>query len=300
MFPIPPSGQTAATAGLGPIPARAGVGLKPAHYDRVLADDSLDLWFEVHPENYMGAGGPPHRYLEAIRARHALSFHAVGLSFGADGETSTRHLERLRSLIRRYEPALISDHLSWSEVDGTYLNDLLPLPYTEESLGQVARNIERAQEFLGRRVLIENPSAYLRFKHSTIPEPEFLAALARASGCGLLIDLNNIVVSANNVGLDPAAYVAALPSEAIDEYHLAGHHVRRQGERAILIDNHGSTVSAAVMRLYAEAIARFGPRPTLIEWDTDIPAFDVLLREAARADAVAARTLHRGLDAVPA
>lgn len=296
MFRLPASGL----AGMGPIPARAGVGLKASHYETVLGDSNLDLWFEVHPENYMGAGGPPHRYLEAVRGRHALSFHSVGMSLGAGRETATRHLARLRALIRRYEPALISDHLSWSEACGTYLNDLLPLPYTEESLRQVASNIQHAQEYLGRRLLIENPSEYLRYRHSCIPVAEFLAALARQTGCGLLLDLNNVVVSANNIGIDPSAFLDALPGEAIGEYHLAGHHVRRHEGQVILIDDHGSEVPAAVWQLYADAVARFGRRPTLIEWDTDIPEFDVLAGEAAKANEIAAETKQDKSDAFAA
>jgi uncharacterized protein (UPF0276 family) len=241
-------------------------------------------WLEVHPENYLG-GGPAVRALEAIRREYPLSFHAVGLSVGSARGLDGRHLARIKALVERFQPALVSEHLAWSQTGGAYLNHLLPLPYTEESLAAVCRNVDEVQTTLGRRVLIENPSGYLRFTASTIPEPEFLAALAARTGCGLLCDVNNIHVTAENLGLDARAYLAALPGDAIEEIHLAGHSVNDAEGRPVLIDDHGSPVDAAVWSLYEEALRRFGPRPTLVEWDTAIPPLETLIGEARQADA---------------
>jgi uncharacterized protein (UPF0276 family) len=241
-------------------------------------------WLEVHPENYLG-GGPAVRALEAIRREYPLSFHAVGLSVGSARGLDGRHLARIKALVERFQPALVSEHLAWSQTGGAYLNHLLPLPYTEESLAAVCRNVDEVQTTLGRRVLIENPSSYLRFAASTIPEPEFLAALAARTGCGLLCDVNNIHVTAENLGLDARAYLAALPGDAIEEIHLAGHSVNDAEGRPVLIDDHGSPVDAAVWSLYEEALRRFGPRPTLVEWDTAIPPLETLIGEARQADA---------------
>jgi uncharacterized protein (UPF0276 family) len=270
------------------IPALAGIGLRGPHVAEVVATRPAVAWLEVHPENYMGEG-PGLTLLERIRRDHPLSLHGVGLSLGSAEGIDRAHLARLRRLAQRLEPGLVSEHLSWSVSGGIYLDDLLPLPLTEESLDTVARNVETMQEGLGRRVLVENPSTYLRFRHSTIPEPEFLAELARRTGCGLLCDVNNVYVSCVNLGLDPAAHLDAMPASAVGEIHLAGHfRTERQG-RVLLIDDHGSPVSDRVWALYERALDRFGPIPSLIEWDKEVPSLDVLMREAARADAIARR-----------
>jgi uncharacterized protein (UPF0276 family) len=270
------------------IPALAGIGLRGPHVAEVVATRPAVAWLEVHPENYMGEG-PGLTLLERIRRDYPLSLHGVGLSLGSAEGIDRAHLARLRRLAQRLEPGLVSEHLSWSVSGGIYLDDLLPLPLTEESLDTVARNVETMQEGLGRRVLVENPSTYLRFRHSTIPEPEFLAELARRTGCGLLCDVNNVYVSCVNLGLDPAAHLDAMPASAVGEIHLAGHfRTERQG-RVLLIDDHGSPVSDRVWALYERALDRFGPIPSLIEWDKEVPSLDVLMREAARADAIARR-----------
>jgi uncharacterized protein len=265
------------------IPVAAGIGLRAPHVDAIIATRPAVAWLEVHPENYMG-GGPAVRRLEQIRLDYPLSLHGVGLSLGSAEDLDARHLRRLAALVERVEPALISEHLSWSIAGGRYFNHLLPLPYTDESLDALTRHIEQLQHVLGRRVLIENPSAYLRFKHSPIPEPEFLNELARRTGCGLLCDVNNIYVTAHNLGLDPVAYLDALPLDTVGEIHLAGHSANDADGQTILIDDHGSRVSPEVWQLYQQALARFGPTPTLVEWDTDIPTLDVLLEEARVAE----------------
>jgi uncharacterized protein len=266
------------------LPARAGIGLRSPHVAEVLATRPALAWLEVHPEDYLG-GGPAVRALQAIRQDYPVSFHAVGLSVGTADGLDRRHLGRLKSLADRLEPALVSEHLAWSRVSGAYLNHLLPLPYTDEALAVVCRNVDEVQTTLGRRVLIENPSGYLRFTASTIPEAEFLAALVRRTGCGLLCDVNNVYVTAQNLGVDPVAYLAALPPDAVDEIHLAGHSVNDADGQLLLIDDHGSPVSPAVWALYEHALRRFGAVPTLVEWDTEVPTLEVLLQEARRAEA---------------
>ena len=263
-------------------PGLVGIGLRAPHVAEIIATPPPVGWLEVHVENYLGDGPAP-RVLDVIRRAHPLSLHGVGLSLGSAEGLDRLHLERLAGLVRRIEPALVSEHLSWSITGGAYLNHLLPLPYTEESLELVCRHVSQSQEALGRRLLIENPSSYLRFWHSPIPEPEFLGELARRTGCGLLCDVNNVFVTCHNLGQDPAAYLAALPSDAIGEIHLAGHSSNDVDGRIVLIDDHGSRVAPAVWALYEQAVRRIGPRPTLIEWDTDIPELPVLLEEAARA-----------------
>lgn len=268
------------------IPASAGIGLRFPHHRAVLDEKPGVGWLEVHPENYMG-GGKPLEYLEAIRRDYPLSLHGVGLSLGAADGLDDRHLERLQRVIERVEPGLVSEHLAWSAFDGTHFADLLPLPYTEEALKIFCRNIDVAQERLGRRVLVENPSSYLAYRHSTIPEWEFIAAVASRTGCGVLCDVNNIYVSACNHGFDAHVYLRALAPDSVGEIHLAGHTRRDFGDgRSIRIDDHGSRVCEAVWALYAEAVALFGRVPTLIEWDTDVPPLGVLLDEAARAQAL--------------
>lgn len=269
----------------GSIPATAGIGLRFPHHQAVLDLQPGVGWFEVHTENYMG-GGTPARYLEAVRRDYPVSLHGVGLSLGSAEGLDLGHLDRVRRVIDRIEPGLVSEHLAWSVVGGTYLADLLPLPMTEEALEIVCRHVDRVQTELRKRILVENPSSYMRFRHSIIPEWEFLAAVSSRTGCGILCDVNNIYVSACNHGWDASAYLAALPAAAIGEIHLAGHAVRRFADgRTLRIDDHGSRVAAPVWELYVEALARFGAVPTLIEWDTDLPPLGVLVGEAELAAA---------------
>ncbi len=273
----------------GAIPAAAGIGLRFQHHHAVLDTRPDIAWLEVHAENYMG-GGASLRTLEAIRRDYPVSLHGVGLSLGSADGLDAAHLARVRSLVARVEPGLVSEHLSWSSVGGSYLADLLPLPLTEEALDVVCRHVEQTQDGLRRRILIENPSTYLRFKHSTLAEWDFLAAVADRSGCGILCDVNNIYVSACNHGWDASTYLAALPAQAIGEIHLAGHSSRQiEGGRSLRIDDHGSPVAPEVWALYGEALKRFGPVPTLVEWDTNLPALDVLLAQAAQAAALLER-----------
>jgi uncharacterized protein (UPF0276 family) len=287
-----------ARAPAGPIPTRAGVGLRFRHHRAVLDERPAVAWFEVHTENYMG-GGPATRYLDAIRADYPVSLHGVGLSLGSADGLDAAHLARVRDVAARVQPGLVSEHLAWSVTGGTYLADLLPLPMTEEALDVVCRNVDQVQTALGRRILMENPSTYLRFAHSTIPEWEFLAHLAQRTGCGLLCDVNNIYVSASNHGWNPHTYLAALPPVAIGEIHLAGYSERQlEGGSVLRIDDHGSRVAPQVWALYAAALQRFGPVPTLIEWDTDVPALDVLIEEAATADSALKAVRHEHAHAV--
>jgi len=267
----------------GPIPAAAGIGLRFPHHELVLQTHPAVPWFEVHAENFFG-GGSARRTLEAVRRDYRLSLHGVGLSLGSAEGLDRSHLERLAALVQSIEPALVSEHLAWSVVGGRYLADLLPLPMTEEALAVVCAHVQQTQERLRRPILLENPSSYLTFAHSSIPEWEFLAAVVNRTGCRLLCDVNNIFVSASNHGWDALKYLNALPAQAIGEYHLAGHAVcTLENGREVRIDNHGSRVAPPVWALYEQALRRLGPRPTLIEWDTDIPALDVLLDEAALA-----------------
>ena len=274
----------------------SGIGLRSVHVAEILATRPAIDWLEVHAENYM-AGGPAVRALQRLRPDYPLSVHGVGLSLGTAEGLDARHLERLAALVERLEPALVSEHLSWSVVGGVYLNHLLPLPYTPESLAGVSEHVDRVQDRLGRRLLVENPSSYLRFRYSPIPEPEFLNALARRTGCGLLCDVNNVYVSCENLGDDAAAYLEALDSSAVAEIHLAGHAVNDADGHRILIDDHGSRVAPAVWRLYTHALACFGAVPTLIEWDTDVPALAVLLGEAATASGMLRAAEVRGAHA---
>lgn len=277
--------------------ARAGLGLRAPHVAEVLATGPAVGWWEIHAENYLG-GGLARRRLEAIRRAYPVSLHGVGLSLGSADGLDRHHLDRVRRLVEWLEPALVSEHLAWSTAGGAYLNHLLPMPYTDESLALLTRHVDHVQEALGRRLLVENPSSYLRFRHSPVPEPEFLAALAHHTGCGLLCDVNNVYVSTQNFGLDPARWLDAIPPAAVGEIHLAGHARNEADGRPILIDDHGSRVGAPVWALYERALERFGGVPTLIEWDTDIPKLEVLLDEAARAERLlAARVPRDGHDA---
>lgn len=287
--------QTLASFRIDPIPARAGVGLKPEHYRDILEGRPDVGWFEVHPENYMGAGGPPHHVLTRVREAYPISLHGVGLSIGAARPLDREHLARLKALVDRYQPGLFSEHLAWSTHDGCFLNDLLPLPYTDEVLAHVSRHVDDVQTTIGRRMLIENPSTYVRFAENDMDEIAFLTALARRTGCGLLLDINNVYVSATNHGYDAAAYTDAFPVEHVGEIHLAGHAETEDDDGArLLIDAHDRSVLDAVWALYAQALQRTGPVPTLIEWDNDIPAWPVLFDEAMRAERIMAerRTNH--------
>ena len=277
------------------VPVQAGIGLRFQHHQAVLDERPDVAWLEVHTENYMG-GGSPLAYLDSIRRDYPISLHGVGLSLGSAEGLDLGHLARIRQVVKRFQPGLVSEHLSWSVVGGTYLSDLLPLPMTEEALDLVCRHVEQTQAFLQRQILIENPSSYLQYRHASIPEWEFIAAVAARTGCGILCDVNNIYVSSSNHGWDPSVYLAALPVDAVGEIHLAGHTVRRLENGYMLrIDDHSARVAADVWALYDEALARFGPRPTLIEWDNNVPPLAVLLEEAAHADALlqhAARAEH--------
>ena len=268
------------------LPASAGLGLKPEHYAEILDSKPHIGFFEVHAENYMGAGGPPHRYLEAIRSRYPLSLHGVGLSIGGEDPLDRLHLMRLRDLVDRYCPESFSEHLAWSSHESAYYNDLLPLPYTDQTLDRVADHVAETQDVLGVRMLLENPSTYLVFEKSTIDEVDFLAAISERTGCGLLLDVNNVMVSSVNHGLDPFVYIDRFPVDRVGEIHLAGYDetVDDAGER-LLIDAHGSPVLPDVLALYQHSLKRTGPVATLVEWDNDVPAFDKLLAETVRVEA---------------
>ncbi|AZO09477.1 DUF692 domain-containing protein [Mesorhizobium sp. M3A.F.Ca.ET.080.04.2.1] len=269
------------------IPASAGIGLRSPHIAEMLTRRPSAGWLEVHAENYMGDGAGVEA-LEKLRQIYPLSVHGVGLSLGSARGLDHDHLERLRKVCERFEPDLVSEHLAWSVADGAYLNDLLPLRYDEEALAIVARNVETVQDTLKRQVLIENLSAYVAFADSSMTEAEFLAELVAQTGCGLLLDVNNVQVSAHNLQYYAKAFIDALPAEAIGEIHLAGHATNQVGTDTVLIDDHGSRVPPVVWALYQHAIERLGPRPTLIEWDTDVPVLDVVLGEAMWADMLTA------------
>ncbi|MBI1220391.1 MAG: DUF692 family protein [Rhodobacteraceae bacterium] len=271
------------------VPARGGVGLKAQHY-RTILDTRPDIgFFEVHAENYMGAGGPPHRYLTAVRERYPLSLHGVGLSIGADRPLDRNHLDRLAALIDRYEPGLFSEHLAWSSHDSGYLDDLLPVPYTDETLGRVCDHIDEIQEALGRQMLLENPSTYLAFTESTYAEIDFIAEVVRRTGCGLLLDVNNVFVASTNQLWDPVQYIERYPLPHVREIHLGGHTPEQDEKgRPLLIDTHDRPVEDVVWHLYAHAVELIGPIATLIEWDADVPEWDRLHAEAVQAEAVMA------------
>jgi uncharacterized protein len=268
------------------IPAKAGIGLRFQHHQAVLDTRPDVAWMEVHTENYMG-GGSAIRCLEAVRQQIPISLHGVGLSLGSAEGLDQAHLDRIGQVVERIEPDLMSEHIAWSVSGGSYLADLLPLPMTEEALAVVCRHVDQVQSTLRRRILVENPSTYMQFRHSIIPEWEFMAAVTARTGCGILCDVNNIYVSAKNHGWDPSVYLAALPPNAIGEIHLAGHSVRQLADGATLrIDDHSSRVIGEVWSLYEIALRQFGPLPTLIEWDQNVPPLDVLAEEARHADAL--------------
>ncbi len=269
--------------------SKVGVGLKPAHYREALSPRVVRLragqsveppdFFEVHAENYMGDGGAPHAWLTAIREKFQLSLHGVCLSIGGADPLDKNHLKRLKALTDRYDPAFISEHLAWSAHGGMFFNDLIAPPFSTGSLARIASHVSEAQDALGRRILIENPSHYLSLR-SEIPEPEFLNELARRTGCGLLLDINNVVVSAHNTGFDPQDYLNEIDASAIGEIHLAGHAV--DAASGLRIDDHGSAISDEVAGHYCDFIARNGVHPTVIEWDSDVPDYDILLHEAGK------------------
>jgi len=266
----------------------AGIGLRAEHAAEFLETNPDVGFIEVHAENYFGRGGLPLHFLQRARRDHALSLHGVGLSIGSTDPLAEVHLQRLGELVALLQPAFVSDHLCWSSYRGVYANDLLPLPLTEEALAHVVRRVQRVQEELGRTILIENVSSYVEYADSAMPEWEFLAEVARRSGCGILLDINNVYVSGHNHGFAPETYLGQVPREAVHELHLAGHVRKRYPGGEVLIDTHSEPVCRAVWDLYRSALRRFGAVPTLIEWDSDLPPLPVLLAEAAKADAMLA------------
>ncbi len=284
------------------LPVRAGVGLKAEHIGDILESDADIGFFEVHAENYMGAGGMPHAQLRAIREKYPLSVHGVGMSIGSPGPINTGHLARFRAVVETYEPGMVSEHLAWSTHDDVFYNDLLPVPYTDETLERVVEHVDLVQSTLKRQILIENPSTYVTFAESTWSEFDFMAALARRSGCGLLFDVNNVYVSATNHDYSPRRYIDAYPLDLVQEIHLAGH--ARDLDDAgnpLLIDAHDRPVSDDVWELYKYTLARTGPLPSLVEWDNEVPAWPVLAAEAAMADRILgtnlAAMIHGNADA---
>ena len=267
------------------LPRSAGIGLRDPHHAQVLASPPAIGWFEVHSENFFGQGGAPVHLLETVRAQYPVSLHGVGLSLGSADPLSELHLKKLKKLVARIEPAAVSEHLCWSSVSGHYLNDLLPLPYSNAALEWVAHRIDAAQEYLGRQLLIENISSYLQFRDADMSEWDFVAALARRTGCGLLLDVNNVYVSACNHGFDAMTYINAMPAASVMEIHLAGH----EEDAGVLVDTHSRPVCAEVWDLYEQTLGRLGKTPTLIEWDSELPALQTLLDEAAHADALLAQ-----------
>lgn len=285
--PVFPTGD-APGAGL---PARAGIGFKPRHFDAIAEDYAPPAFFEVHAENYLGAGGLPHAQLAALRLRAPISVHGVGLSLGGDAPPDPAHLSRIAALLRRYDAAVYSEHLAWSSHEGHWFNDLLPLCYDAATLARVCAHIDEVQVRLGRRLLLENPSTYLEFERSTFEEADFLAQVVRRTGCALLLDVNNVHVSCANNGRDAFAYLDGLPLHAVQQVHLAGHATTLDDDGGtLLIDDHGAPVAPPVWTLYESLIARIGPLPTLIEWDTHVPDYCVLRQEARQAQALLDRT----------
>jgi uncharacterized protein (UPF0276 family) len=262
------------------IPLNSGIGLRAVHYSELLESLPSIGWLEAHSENYFGEGGRALHYLEQLRSHYPLSLHGVGLGIGSSDPLNKQHLKKLKNIIKRFEPGLVSEHLCWNASEGMYLNDLLPLPYTEEALNHTVSRIQQVQEYLGREILIENVSSYLEYECSTIPEWEFVATIAHQSGCKILLDINNIYVNAQNHDFDPYDYLHAIPADKVAEIHLAGFEMRED----ILVDTHSRPVCDAVWTLYADTMTMMGSRPTLIEWDNDIPSLTELLTEAAKAN----------------
>lgn len=273
------------------LPCCAGVGFKPQHFTEIILGRQPVGFFEVHAENYMGAGGPPHAHLGRLRDDYALSIHGVGLSIGSMGELDERHLSRVKALCDRYEPESFSEHLAWSSHNSQFLNDLLPLPYTAATLQQVVEHIDLVQNVLGRQMLLENPATYLLFDESTWAETDFLAEIARRTGCGLLLDVNNVFVASTNHNLDPAEYLTAFPVVAVREVHLGGHAATTDDEGApLLIDSHDAPVADEVWGLYESLIHKIGATPTLIEWDHAVPEWAVLCDEVRAVDQILLKT----------
>jgi uncharacterized protein len=282
-------------SGQSSLPPHAGIGLKPQHYEAILDPDHAagrPHWVEVHPQNYFGNGGPPHRWLSAIAENFPVSFHSVGLSLGSAGGLMMDQLERLAALCNRYRPALISDHLSFSGNAHDRFADLLPIPYTQSMLDHFADQVNRVQQRLGRQMLIENPSCYLAYRGNEMREPEFLGELIARTGCGLLLDINNIVVTTGNLGGAAEDYLAAIDPDWVGEIHLAGHATEQHDSGPLYIDDHGSVVGARVWELYSAFIERTGPKPTLIEWDTDVPYYAILMAETQKAEALLVEASH--------
>jgi len=283
----PPEDVSPSRFPAGPLAGRAGASFKPQHLQAILDDPAPAGFFEVHAENYMGAGGPPHAALKRIRERHPVSLHGVCMSIGGLQPLDETHLGRFATLVKRYEPALVSEHLAWSTHETTYYNDLLPLPYTDATLARVVDHIDQVQSAIGRPVLLENPSTYLLFEDSTWEETDFIREVARRSGCGLLLDVNNVFVSATNHAFSPTDYLDRFPLDLVGEIHLAGHDEQRDDEGdPLLIDSHDGPVADDVWNLYETVIRRAGPIPTLVEWDSDIPDWPVLKAEAGAAEAI--------------
>ncbi len=266
-----------------PIPAKAGIGLRYPHYQEIISTLPDIAWLEVHPENFFAQGGVLPQILSDIRANYPLSFHGVGLSLGSVTRPNLQHLQKLKELITRFNPHFVSEHISWSEVNKLFLNDLLPVPYNKESMSVLINNINYTQEYLGRQIFVENPSTYLEFINNDMPEYEFIREICKRCGCKVLLDINNIYVSSVNNGFDAKKYINNVPAEMIGEIHLAGHSKRDLGDSQILIDSHSDYVCDEVWCLYNYAIGKFGAVPTLIEWDKDIPALNILLSEAQKA-----------------
>lgn len=263
-----------------------GIGLRSPHYTRFLTERPNVAWIEVHSENFFGDGGKPLHLLESLSHDYPISLHGVSLSLGSADELNWQHLKKLRDLIHRVNPCLVSDHLCWSSINGQYLHDLLPLPLTEEALTHVVQRIQQVQDYLGRQILIENVSGYIKYDSSTIPEAEFLASIAQQSGCGVLLDINNIYVNSVNFEFDPYHYINMIPAALVNEIHLGGYQEKTHHDKTILIDTHDQPVTNAVWDLYRYAITQFGIKPTMIEWDSNLPALEILLQEANRAEAI--------------
>ncbi|PFG65199.1 hypothetical protein AXZ77_3850 [Thioclava sp. ES.031] len=274
------------------LPRKAGLGFKPEHFPAI-TETKPDLgFFEIHAENYMGAGGMPHAMLERLRADYALSVHGVGLSIGGPDPLDRDHLARLKLLCDRYDPESFSEHLAWASHGGVWMHDLLPLPYTAETLSLICDHVDEVQEHLGRRMLLENPATYVLFDNSDIPETEFLTEISQRTGCGLLLDVNNVFVSCVNHRQDPRTYLEAFPLNRVGEIHLAGHEEEELPSGPLLIDSHGREVAEPVWALYAETVSKTGPLPSLIEWDNDVPDFATLMAEAERASMILSGDHH--------
>ncbi len=267
-------------------PNNTGVGLRSEHYQDILATLPKVGWLEIHPENYFGEGGKPLYYLQKIREHYPISFHGVGLSLGSCDELNQHHLKKLAHLIDRFDPILISEHLSWSSFGGNYLHDLVPLPYTTETLDHLCARINQVQDLLQKQILLENISSYLEYEHSSYCESEFLTQIVRRTGCGILLDINNLYVNSKNHGWDVENYLANIPKDSVQEIHLAGFTENDYGDGTILIDTHNQPVAEPVWELYKRAITHLGRIPTLIEWDKDLPELAILLEEAKKADAI--------------